>query len=202
MQRVFRASGVATDRGRTAYLFRGKGVYVLRELSLITEAQEDRHMAASSEFKGFPKACEKFYVDLQHDNTREWFDTRKADFEANVMGPARDFVVEMGARLAEIAPQVVADPRLDKSIFGHYRDTRFSKDKSPHKTHLGIFSWEGDGPKMECSGFYFHLEPPEIMLGVGIHCFSKGLLSAFREAVVDEEHGVSLAEAIPEPHIR
>ena len=83
------------------------------------------------------------------------------------MTPARLFVGEMGARLKKLSPGVQADPRVDKSIFRIFRDTRFSRDKTPYKTHLGIWFWEGDGPRMECSGFYFHLDPPKLMNGSG-----------------------------------
>jgi hypothetical protein len=49
---------------------------------------------------------------------------------------------------------------------------------------------------MECPGYYLHLEPPQLMLGVGIHCFSKPLLEEYRESVVDPKHGRSLAKAL------
>jgi hypothetical protein len=56
--------------------------------------------------------------------------------------------------------------------------------------------WEGEGAKFESSGYYFHLEPPNIMLGVGIHTFSKTLLKAYREAVVDPVAGPALVKAV------
>ena len=112
------------------------------------------------------------------------------------MAPTRDFVFHMGIRLQELSPEIVADPRVNKSIFRPYRDTRFSKDKTPYKTHLGIFFWEGSLPKMECAGYYFHLEPPHLMLAEGIHCFSKRLLEQYRNSVVHPEHGPALSKAV------
>jgi uncharacterized protein (TIGR02453 family) len=112
------------------------------------------------------------------------------------MAPARDFVFFMGERLKEIAPEVVADPRINRSIFRIHRDTRFSKDKTPYKDHLGILFWEGKLPKMESSGFYFHLQPPILMLGAGIHCFSKPVLKVYRDTVVDPRMGKLLEKAI------
>jgi uncharacterized protein (TIGR02453 family) len=153
-------------------------------------------MAVKAVFEGFPRACVRFYEDLARNNTREWFSEHKSEFEDHVMTPARDFVYEMGERIREIAPKIVADPRLDRSIFRHYRDTRFSRDKAPYKTHLGIFLWEGQRPKMECPGYYFHLEPPNLLLGVGIHCFSKPLLECYRDSVVHPEHGADLGQAV------
>jgi uncharacterized protein (TIGR02453 family) len=111
------------------------------------------------------------------------------------MATARDFVSEMGELLKRLSSGIIADPRTDKSIFRLYRDTRFSKDKSPYKTHLGIFFWEGNRPKMECPGFYFHLEPPNLLLAAGMHCFSKPLLEAYRDSVVDPKQGAALLKA-------
>jgi len=153
-------------------------------------------MAVISEFKGFPKECVDFYTGLAQNNSKAWFDTHKSHFEKYVMVPARDFVSVMGRSLAKIAPKINADPRVNKSIFRPYRDTRFSKDKTPYKTHLGIFFWEGGRAKMECSGYYFHLEPPTLFLAAGMHCFSPQLLGTYRDAVVDPKHGLDLAKAI------
>ena len=147
-------------------------------------------------FKGFPRESVDFYSELAGNNTKPWFDAHKDDFEKFVMAPARDFVFHMGIRLQELAPGIVADPRVNKSIFRPYKDTRFSKDKTPYKTHLGIFFWEGNLPKMECAGYYFHLEPPQLMLADGIHCFSKRLLEQYRDSVVHPEHGPALNDAI------
>ena len=151
-----------------------------------------------SEFTGFPPECVQFLSDLAANNDREWFKARKGDFDRHVVDPARGFVEALGARLMEAVPGVVADPRVDGSIFRIYRDTRFAKDKSPYKRHLGIFLWEGEGPKMECPGFYFHLEPPNLMLGGGIHLFSRQLLAGFRDSVVHPKHGPDLVRAVME----
>ncbi len=153
-------------------------------------------MTAISDFRGFPKECVDFYTELTQNNSKTWFDTHKNDFEKYVLGPARDFVAEMGRSLAKISPKINADPRVNRSIFRPYRDIRFSKDKTPYKTHLGIFFWEGSRAKMECSGYYFHLEPPTLFLAAGIHCFSPLLLGTYRDSVVDPKHGSELLKAI------
>ncbi len=153
-------------------------------------------MAAKSNFKGFPEEAVEFYEELVKNNTKEWFDAHKQDYERFVLEPARDFVYEMGKLLKKIAPGVVADPRVNQSIFRINRDTRFSKDKTPYKTHLGIFLWEGEGKRMDNSGYYFHLEPPSLMLAAGMHCFSKHLMTPYRDAVVDPKNGPALAKAL------
>jgi len=153
-------------------------------------------MEGKSNFNGFPRECVQFYSELSRNNSREWFSEHKADFNKYVLEPAQDFVFEMGKLLKKLSPGIIADPRLDKSIFRPYRDTRFSKDKSPYKTHLGIFFWEGSRPKMECPGYYFHLEPPTLFLAAGMHCFSKPLLESYRDSVVDPKYGKELGKAI------
>lgn len=153
-------------------------------------------MPATSTFNGFPREFVAFYENLAKNNRKEWFTEHKTDFDTYVMEPARDFVYEMGKRLQKIAPNIVADPRVNKSIFRPYRDTRFSKDKTPYKTHLGILFWTGTLAKMDCPGFYFHIEPPILMLGVGNHCFSKPMLQLYRDSVVDPGRGPALVKAV------
>ena len=78
-------------------------------------------------FYGCPKETLQFFTELAANNNKPWFDAHKPDYERYVLGPARDFVVAMGERLMELSPNVVADPRVNKSIFRIYRDIRFSK---------------------------------------------------------------------------
>jgi len=147
-------------------------------------------------FTGFPKQTVKFFKDLAKHNTKPWFNEHRDDYDRFVLEPARDFILAMGEKLQTIAPTVHADPRTDRSLFRIHRDTRFSKDKSPYKTHLGIYFWEGSGKKMECSGFYFHLEPPNLMLGIGLYMFPKTLIEEYRQSVVHPVHGDALQAAL------
>ena len=151
---------------------------------------------SEQEFQGFPKACLKFYKDLEKNNNKAWFDANRDVFDNSVMAPAREFVAAMGIRLQEITPGIIADPHVNRSIFRINRDVRFAADKSPYKTFLGIWFWEGTGPKMECSGYYFQLGAEGLFLGVGMYVFPKTMLGAYRESVVDPKHGSTLAKAI------
>lgn len=153
-------------------------------------------MSQTASFSGFSEETLSFYRGLTTHNTKEWFDEHKKDFENFVMEPARAFVVDMGSRLRTIAPGIISDPRVNKSLFRINRDTRFSKDKTPYKTHLAVWFWEGAGKRMECSGFYFHLEPNRLMLGAGIYMFEKPALEEYRRSVVHPVHGPKLVEAI------
>lgn len=149
-------------------------------------------------FNGFPKELVAFYRDLVRNNNKEWFEAHKADYKQYVIAPAQNFVLAMGERLRTISPGVVADTRINGagSIFRIYRDTRFSPHKSPYKTFLGVLLWEGDRKKTENSGYYFHLEPDKLMLGVGIYMFTKPLLKTYRNAVIHPDYGMTLLEAV------
>ncbi|MBW2529538.1 MAG: DUF2461 domain-containing protein [Deltaproteobacteria bacterium] len=153
-------------------------------------------MAKIEGFDGFSKGTVSFFRALSRNNDKGWFDAHRADYDEHVMGPARAFVTAMGAKLRKISPDVQAEPKVNGSIFRINRDTRFSKDKSPYKTNMGIFFWEGKRPRMECPGYYFHFEPPNLMLGVGLYQFPKDLLGPYREAVVDKKRGAALVRAI------
>ena len=152
-----------------------------------------------SPFSGFPTEALKFFADLLVNNDKTWFTAHKPDYDKYVMAPARDFVVAIGERLATLSPNVVADQRANKSIFRIYRDVRFSKDKTPYKTNLALWFPTGvSGEKFNNPGYYFSLEADNLMLGVGIHGFSKSLLNAYREAVIDRELGPVLAQTVAE----
>lgn len=153
-------------------------------------------MAQPEIFSGFSAKTLSFFQELTLNNNREWFAAKRSDYEEHVLRPAQAFVVAMGERLQRLTPGIMASPRPDGSLFRIYRDTRFSPDKSPYKTHMGIFFWEGKRPRMECSGYYFHLEPPSLMLGGGLYMFSRPLLESFRKAAVDPEYGDELAAIV------
>lgn len=153
-------------------------------------------MATQVEFKGFSEKTIRFFRELAAHNDREWFSARRQDYDEFVLQPARAFVTAMGERLQRLTPGIHADPRPDGSLFRIYRDTRFSQDKAPYKTHLGIYFWEGQGPRLECPGYYFHLQPPQLMLGGGIYIFPRNLLERYRLAALDPEYGSELTSLV------
>ena len=147
-----------------------------------------------SGFDGFYEETVYFFKELKEHNNRQWFDQNRDLYEEYVMNPARSFIVEMGARLKEISPDIIGDPRINKSIFRINRDVRFSKDKSPYKTHMGIVFWDGIMPRMESSVFYFHLESSNVLLGAGMYRFTKTQLEEYRNSVVHKRFGKQLSD--------
>lgn len=135
----------------------------------------------------FVSEAVKFLSKLKRNNNRDWFESHRENFNTDVLIPAQEFVIVMGELLQTIAPGIIAIPKIDKSIFRLHRDIRFSKDKSPYKTNLGILFWEGDRKKMGCSGFYFHIEPNYVFLGAGLYLFSDILLKKYRGIIYNPD---------------
>jgi uncharacterized protein (TIGR02453 family) len=153
-------------------------------------------MTDTAAFSGFTKETVRFFAALRKNNDRDWFAANKATYERHVIEPAKLFVSAMGPRLKGLAPGLVAVPAVNKSIFRIYRDTRFSLDPAPYKTHLGILFWDGARPKMESAGFYFQLEPPNIYLGGGMYMIPDTLLGRFRQAVADPRRGAEVRKIV------
>jgi uncharacterized protein (TIGR02453 family) len=154
-------------------------------------------------FTGFRPEATEFLADLAQNNDRGWFQPRKNEYERLLKEPMEDFVVALAERFAAHRLPLQADPKT--SIFRIYRDTRFAKDKSPYKTHMGAsFPWvEGSGGDASIShtehrnGAYFHLQPGENFAGGGMWHASKPLLDAFRQSILDDEQRVH--DALEDP---
>ncbi len=140
----------------------------------------------------FPQSTRKFLTALSKNNNKEWFEKNRVRYDFELLQPAVQFVIDLGEKLSVLSPNIVAIPKIDKSIFRLYRDVRFSKNKAPFKTNLGLYFWEGRGKKMECSGLYFHIELKLFFLGAGMYVFSKDLLKKYREIVSDPTKGKEL----------
>ena len=109
----------------------------------------------------------QFLRQLKRNNNREWFQARKEIFESKLRAPMEAVVDQINAKLAVAAPDYVTDPK--KAIFRIYRDTRFSLDKTPYKTHLGaLFSKRGMA-KLSGGSFYFHVAPEGVVVAGGVY---------------------------------
>ena len=135
-----------------------------------------------------PFEAGRFFSELKNNNNRIWFNKNKQRYQANIVEPLRQFVVETGRKFLKSAPEIVADPRVDKSIFRIHRDVRFSHDKSPYKTHQGIIFWNGNFPKMESPGFYPHFDTHNIYVGGGYHRFPNNILKLYRKWIGQVEN--------------
>jgi len=117
-------------------------------------------------FAGFPEEMVKFFRILKRNNRREWFQPRKHLFEQHVKAPMLDLVGAINQELVKFAPEYVTEPK--NAIFRIYRDTRFSSDKTPYKTHIAAsFSRRGSG-RLGAGGFYFSVSHDSIEIAAGI----------------------------------
>jgi len=155
---------------------------------------------ATPTFDGFAPEAIQFLADLADNNDRAWFTPRKADYERLLKRPQEALCVALADRFASRGIPLLADPV--KSPFRIYRDTRFSKDKSPYKRHLGAsFPWVEPGApesgRVGGPGGYFHLEPGQIYVGGGMWHAEKERLEAWRRLLDREPERVHAA--IDEP---
>lgn len=129
----------------------------------------------------------RFLKDLKAHNDREWFAANKARYEVEARDPVLCLIAAFGEPLAAITRHAEADPRpAGGSLFRIYRDTRFSRDKSPYKTHLGVNfrhrSTAAGG--VHGPGFYLHLEPGGCFAGGGLWHPEPEALFKVRQAIV------------------
>ncbi len=138
----------------------------------------------------FSKRTFTFLQELAANNDREWFQANKPRFEAEVKEPAIRFILDFSAPLKGISPHFKADPRGNGgSLFRIYRDTRFSKDKSPYKTYTGIQFRHELGKDAHAPGFYLHLEPGGCFIGLGTWRPDAKALKKIREGLVEDPAG-------------
>lgn len=138
----------------------------------------------------FNKATFTFLEELVENNDREWFKTNKSRYEEVVRDPALRFITDFAPRLKSLSRHFRADPRLvGGSLFRIYRDTRFSKDKSPYKTYTGIQFRHDAGKDAHAPGFYLHLEPGSIFVGVGTWRPDSASVKKIRDHLVDDPAG-------------
>jgi uncharacterized protein (TIGR02453 family) len=148
-------------------------------------------------FGGFQPQLLEFLANLRANNSREWFSAHRADYERYVLEPTREFVTAIGACLVALGGDIHAEPKVHGSIFAINRDTRFSPDKTPYKTHLDLWFWQGEGPSRERPGYFFRLLPEKLILGAGMHAFSDRIQERYRAAVLGPHGGRLEHLAVP-----
>jgi len=133
-------------------------------------------------FHGFPKEGIAFLKQLKSNNNREWFKSHKSEYEDFVKLPMQSFIASLKPKIAKIAPEIDVNPK--KSMFRIYRDTRFSKNKQPYKTHVAaVFHLRGNWQKS--AGYYVHIEPGGIYVGGGIYMPDSEQMKKIRRAIAD-----------------
>jgi uncharacterized protein (TIGR02453 family) len=118
---------------------------------------------------------------LKRNNRRDWFNAHREEYETAVRQPMAAIVEQLAVDFQDFAPELVASPRV--SMYRIYRDTRFSENKQPYKTHVAaVFPCRGL-PKHEGAGLYFHLSPDGLWIGGGMYAPQTAQLQAVREHI-------------------
>jgi len=132
-----------------------------------------------------------FLSELKNNNNREWFTENKARYDE-----LRIYFEKLGQslilKIAEFDPDI-KNVDVKDCVFRIYRDIRFSNDKTPYKTHFGIFIASRGGRKSQRGGYYLHLDPDGCFIGLGVWCPQPNLLKALRQSVfdnIDELHEI------------
>ena len=139
----------------------------------------------------FTKRSLGFFRGLARHNEKPWFEAHRDVYEAEVRQPMRELTEDLDTRFAQFAPEIGGDPK--RSMFRIYRDIRFSKDKSPYKTHAACWFHHlnaarsvGSEAEAGSAGYYFHLEPGgRSLIGAGIWMPPRPQLNKLRGAIAD-----------------
>jgi uncharacterized protein (TIGR02453 family) len=138
----------------------------------------------------FTKRTFQFLKDLAANNERTWFQENKERYEDDVKIPALRFIEDFAPRLSEVSAHFHAGP---KALYRIHRDTRFSKDKRPYKTHTGIHFRHDRIRDAHAPGFYLHLEPGQCFLGLGVWRPDGPTTRRIREAIAEDADGWTAA---------
>jgi uncharacterized protein (TIGR02453 family) len=134
----------------------------------------------------FTRATFTFLKELKVNNDRDWFAENRHRYEDHVKVAALRLIEDFAPHLKKLSPHFQATPR---SLFRIHRDTRFSKDKSPYKTAIGVHFRHERAKDAHAPGYYFHVAPGEVFLGCGIWHPDGGALRAIRERIVEDPAG-------------
>lgn len=138
----------------------------------------------------FSKEVFGFLRELEQNNEKAWWDANKDRYVEVIREPALEFITDFGEVLNKISPHFLADSRtVGGSLMRPYRDLRFSPDKTPYKTNIGIQFRHESGKDVHAPGFYLHLEPRACFAGAGLWHPETKVARKIRQAIYDDPGG-------------
>jgi uncharacterized protein (TIGR02453 family) len=146
-------------------------------------------------FSGFPKAGLTFLRDLGAHNERDWFEAHRAVWDGEIVPAMLALLGGLQQRLSKELPGLQLVPRIGGSLYRLNRDIRFSRDKSPYKTHAAGILWDG-ADKHASPGLYLHVSPEEVIFAGGVWMFEEAQLDRYRKRAAQESTGEKLTEAL------
>jgi uncharacterized protein (TIGR02453 family) len=136
-----------------------------------------------SRFPGFPPEALEFFRGLARHNNRDWFQARKTTFEEKVKQPMRELVEALNGALKSFAPDYVTDPA--KAVYRIYRDTRFSKDKTPYKDHIAASFFRSGTDPHKYGGYYVQVSHKDVAVGGGVYMPEPEVLLEIRQHIAE-----------------
>jgi uncharacterized protein (TIGR02453 family) len=147
-------------------------------------------------FPGFSPEALTFLRGLKRNNRREWFQPRKEIFETKLKAPMIQLVEAINSELLRFAPDHITDPK--KAVYRIYRDTRFSADKTPYKTHVAAVFPHHGLDKHSSAGFYFHITEKNIGIAAGAYMPGPDELRAVRTWLAENHKKFQAASRAPQ----
>jgi len=135
-------------------------------------------------FSGFSPEALAFLRALKRNNRREWFQPRKEKYESLIKGPMLHLIDCLNQRFMDFAPEYITPPQ--KSVYRIYRDTRFSKDKTPYKSRVSAIFPRHTAVKRSGAVLYFHFTEKELLIFGGVYAPEREELLAYRNLVAEQ----------------
>lgn len=137
----------------------------------------------TEKFNGFSPATFHFLINLPNNNHKEWFELHKADYQDHVLKPLQALAAGLGPLMLSIDQDFEVTPSINKTISGIYRDTRFSKDKSPYKTSHWITFKRPGSDWQDYPAYFFEISPNSYRYGMGFYSASRVTMDRFRKGL-------------------
>jgi uncharacterized protein (TIGR02453 family) len=153
---------------------------------------------AALPFRGFADAAGRFFEELTLHNDRGWFEAHRDQYQEGWLAPMQALFAEVRSRLSRVYPgDAIARPK----VFRIHRDVRFSKDKTPYKTHIGglltLAAASGGRSQVEVpAALYFHVSHTELFAAAGLYGMDPGTLATHRKALLDARRGGELTRIL------
>jgi uncharacterized protein (TIGR02453 family) len=137
-------------------------------------------------FHGFKKETLEFLSNLAENNNKTWFENHRREYEIYLLNPFKDLVTELGDFMQSMDPDLEIRPSVNKTISRIYRDTRFSKDKSPFRSNMWLMFKRPVQDWKDAPGFFFELFPDWYRYGMGFYSASTESMRLFRSRIDDK----------------
>jgi uncharacterized protein (TIGR02453 family) len=134
-------------------------------------------------FDGFSSSAVRFLENLRDNNRKEWFELHKQDYQDHVLNPLQALSAGLGPFMLSIDPEIDVTPALNRTISRIYRDTRFSKDKSPYKINHWITFKRMRKDWKEFPAYFFETAPDSYRYGMGFYSADRDTMDKFRKNI-------------------